>query len=63
MHYRRRRGIKISIDGFGLMRKRLIAWTILTCALLAVAVWSLLGPPEYVSGPQLPSRSMTAAVR
>ncbi|WP_210419109.1 hypothetical protein [Bradyrhizobium sp. NAS80.1] len=45
------------------MRKRLVAWTILTCALLAVAVWGLLGPPEYASGPQLPSRSLTAAVR
>jgi hypothetical protein len=45
------------------MRKRLVAWTILTCALLAVAVWSLLGPPEHASGPQLLSRSLTAAVR
>lgn len=49
-------------DGFGSMRKRLVAWTILTCALLAIAVWSLLGPPDYAPGPQLPSRNMTAAV-
>ena len=45
------------------MRKRLVAWTILTCALLAVAVWGLLGAPEYASGVHLPSRSQTAAVR
>ncbi|APG07024.1 hypothetical protein BKD09_01665 [Bradyrhizobium japonicum] len=50
-------------DGFGLMRKRLIAWTILTCALLAVAVWGLLGAPDTGAGPHLPSRSQTAAVR
>ncbi|WP_456622321.1 MULTISPECIES: hypothetical protein [unclassified Bradyrhizobium] len=45
------------------MRKRLIAWTILTSALLAVAVWTALGPPEHASGPHLPSRSQQAAVR
>lgn len=43
------------------MRKRLIAWTILTCALVAVTVWTVLGPPVHSSGPHLPSRS--AAVR
>ena len=41
------------------MRRRLIAWTILTCGLLAVAVWTVLGPPPH--GPHLPSRNMTAA--
>jgi len=50
-------------DGLGLMRKRLVAWTILTCALLAVAVWGLLGALNTASGPHLPSRSQTAAVR
>lgn len=50
-------------DGFGLMRKRLVVWTILTCALVAVTVWGLLGAPEYASGPHLPSRSQTAAAR
>ncbi|MBR0878599.1 hypothetical protein ABIF65_009364 [Bradyrhizobium japonicum] len=45
------------------MRKRLVAWTILTCALLAVAVWGLLGAPNTGAGPHLPSRSQTAAVR
>ncbi|QPF92174.1 hypothetical protein [Bradyrhizobium commune] len=44
-------------------RKRLIAWTILTSALVAVAVWTLLGPPDHPSGPRLPSRDLTAAVR
>ena len=48
-------------DGFGLMRKRLIAWTLLTSALVAVAVWTVLGPPARPAGPHLPSR--TAAVR
>jgi hypothetical protein len=48
-------------DGFGLMRKRLVAWTILTCALLAVTVWTVLGPPHVPPGPHLPSR--TAAIR
>ncbi|MGL9619425.1 hypothetical protein QRQ56_15555 [Bradyrhizobium sp. U531] len=43
------------------MRKRLIAWTILTSALVAVGVWTLLGPPAPPSSPHLPSR--TAAVR
>ena len=48
-------------DGFGPMRKRLVAWTILTCALLAVTVWTVLGPPDHTPGAHLPSR--TAAVR
>ncbi|MCK1723286.1 hypothetical protein [Bradyrhizobium sp. 141] len=48
-------------DGFGLMRKRLIAWTILTSALVAVTVWTVLGPPAPPSSPHLPSR--TASVR
>ncbi|MDT4739982.1 MULTISPECIES: hypothetical protein [unclassified Bradyrhizobium] len=43
------------------MRKRLIAWTILTSALVAVVVWTVLGPPAHPSGPHLPSR--TAAMR
>lgn len=43
------------------MRKRLIAWTILTSALVAVAVWTVVGPPAHRSNPHLPSR--TAAVR
>jgi len=47
--------------GFGLMRKRLIAWTILTSALVAVTVWTVLGPPAPPSSPHLPSR--TASVR
>jgi hypothetical protein len=46
-----------------LMRKRLVAWTILTSALLAVAVWTVLGPPEHQAGPHLPSRDLTAAAR
>lgn len=50
-------------DGFDLMRKRLVAWTLLTCALLAVAVWGLLGTPDTASGLHLPSRSLTAAAR
>jgi hypothetical protein len=45
------------------MRKRLVAWTILTSALLAVAVWTVLGPPDHPVGPHLPSRDLTAAVR
>jgi hypothetical protein len=43
------------------MRKPLVAWTILTCALLAVTVWTVLGSPKPLPGPHLPSR--TAAVR
>ncbi|MDH2348061.1 hypothetical protein QCM77_26065 [Bradyrhizobium sp. SSUT18] len=43
------------------MRKQLVAWTILTCALLAVTVWTVLGPPDHTSGAHPPSR--TAAVR
>ncbi|SFO59607.1 hypothetical protein SAMN05216330_103801 [Bradyrhizobium sp. Ghvi] len=45
------------------MRKQLVAWTILTSALLAVAVWSVLGPPDHPAGPHLPSRDLTASVR
>ncbi len=45
------------------MRKQLVAWTILTSALLAVAVWTVLGPPDHPAGPHLPSRDLTAAVR
>ncbi|MDA9473787.1 hypothetical protein XI03_04505 [Bradyrhizobium sp. CCBAU 65884] len=48
-------------DGFDQMRKRLITWTILTSALVAVAVWTVLGPPAHPSSPHLPSR--TAAMR
>ncbi|WGD52869.1 hypothetical protein QA641_02660 [Bradyrhizobium sp. CB1650] len=44
------------------MRKQLVAWTILTCALVAVAVWTVLGPPEHPGAPHLPSRSFAAAV-
>jgi hypothetical protein len=47
---------------FGLMRKQLVAWTILTSVLVAVAVWTVLGPPEP-TGPHLPFRDLTAAVR
>ncbi|WP_256375945.1 hypothetical protein [Bradyrhizobium sp. WSM1743] len=43
------------------MRKRLIVWTIMTSTLVAVTVWTMLGPPDRPSGPHLPSR--TAAVR
>lgn len=43
------------------MRKRLIVWTIMTSTLVAVTVWTMLGPPAHPSGPHLPSR--TAAVR
>jgi len=57
------RRIELSTDGFGLMRKRLVAWTILTSALLAVAVWTVLGPPDHASGPHPASRSLEAAVR
>ena len=53
-------GIAISTDGLGLMRRRLIAWTILTCGLLAVTVWTVLGPPDQPAGPHLPSRELTA---
>lgn len=45
------------------MRKQLVAWTILTSALLAVAVWTVLGPPDRPAGPHLPSRDLTASVR
>lgn len=54
---------RIVDDGFGLMRKQLIAWTILTSALVAIAVWTVLGPPDRSSGPHLPSRDVTASVR
>ena len=57
------RRIELWTDGFGLMRKRLVAWTILTSALLAVAVWTVLGPPEHPAGPHLPSHGLEAAVR
>jgi hypothetical protein len=42
---------------------RLLAWTILTSTLVAVAVWTVLGPPEPSGGPHLPSRHLTASVR
>ena len=46
-----------------MMRRRLVAWTVLTSALVAVAVWTLLGPPEHSGGPRLPSHDLTASVR
>jgi hypothetical protein len=50
------------IDGrIGPMRERLATWTILTCVLLAVAVWSLLGPPPPASGLHLHFRNLAAA--
>jgi hypothetical protein len=52
-----------STDGFGLMRRQLVSWTILTAALLAIAVWTVLGPPDHPAGPHLPSRELTASVR
>lgn len=55
--------IEPSTDGFGLMRKQLVAWTILTSAFLAVAVWTVLGPPDRPASPHLPSRDLTASVR
>ena len=45
------------------MRKQLVAWTILTSALVAVAVWTVLGPPEHTAGTHLPSRDLTASIR
>ncbi|WP_271567984.1 hypothetical protein [Bradyrhizobium sp. CCBAU 11386] len=45
------------------MRKRLVAWTILTSALLAIVVWTVLGPPGQPAGPHLHFRNLTAAVR
>jgi len=50
-----------STDGLGLMRKQLVAWTILTSAIVAVAVWTVLGPPDQPAGPHLPSRDLTAS--
>lgn len=43
-------------------RRRLVAWTILTSVLVAVAVWTLLGPPEHAGGPRLPTRDVTASM-
>jgi hypothetical protein len=58
------RRVAAPTDGSDLMRKRLVAWTILTSALLALAVWTVLGPPEHQAGPHLPSRgALEAAVR
>ena len=50
-------------DGCGLMRKQLVISTLLTSALLAVAVWILLGPPDHPAGSHLPPRDLTASVR
>lgn len=50
--------IEHSTDGFSP-----IAWTILTSALLAVVVWTVLGPPDHPAGPNLHFRNLTAAVR
>ncbi|QOZ50331.1 hypothetical protein XH90_02360 [Bradyrhizobium sp. CCBAU 53338] len=47
----------------GPMRKQLVAWTIVTSALVAVAVWTVLGPPDHAAGPHLPSRDLTASMR
>lgn len=43
------------------MRKRLVGWTILTATLVAVAVWTVLGPPEHAGAPHRPLRDLTAA--
>jgi len=42
--------------------RRLVAWTILTSTLVAVAVWTVLGPPEHSGGPRPPSRHLTASM-
>ncbi|MBW7966494.1 hypothetical protein [Bradyrhizobium sp. BR 10261] len=44
------------------MRKQLVAWTILTSAIVAVAVWAVLGPPDHVAGPHLHPHGLTASV-
>jgi hypothetical protein len=62
-NWRRCRRISSSTDGFGLMRKQLVAWTLLTSALVAIAVWTVLGPPDHAAGPHLPSRDLAASVR
>jgi hypothetical protein len=54
--------VELSSDGFGPMRKRLVAWTILTSVLIAAAVWTVLGPPEHAGSPP-PLRGLEAAVR
>ncbi|MDH6260113.1 hypothetical protein [Bradyrhizobium sp. BR13661] len=41
--------------------RRLVARTILTSILVAVAVWTLLGPPDHSGGPRLSSRDRTAS--
>ena len=56
-------GTDLSTDGFGPMRKQLVAWTFLTSAIVAVAVWTVLGPPDHTAGTHLPSRDLTASVR
>ncbi|WP_157083410.1 hypothetical protein ACNJX9_02280 [Bradyrhizobium sp. DASA03076] len=45
------------------MRKQLVAWTILTSTIVAVAVWTVLGPPDHAATPHLHSRDLTGAVR
>ena len=45
------------------MQKRLITWTMLTSSLVALGVWTLLGPPEPTGGTHLPLRSLAASVR
>ncbi|WP_271598198.1 MULTISPECIES: hypothetical protein [unclassified Bradyrhizobium] len=45
------------------MRKQLVAWTILTSTIVAVAVWTVLGPPDHAAAPHLHSHDLTAAVR
>jgi hypothetical protein len=44
------------------MHKGLLTWTIMTSALVAVAVWTVLGPPDHPAGPHLPSHSLEASV-
>jgi hypothetical protein len=44
------------------MHKGLLTWTIMTSALVAVAVWTVLGPPDHAAGPRLPSHSLEASL-
>jgi hypothetical protein len=52
VHDRSRAARAFTFDGFGPMRKRLVAWTILTSVLIAAAVWTVLGPPEHACSPR-----------
>ncbi len=45
------------------MRRPLVTWTVLMSSLVALGVWTLLGPPEHTGGSHWQPRNLTTEAR